>query len=151
LAPDETKPVKIILLLITLPFVSAFAADQHLHRYTFEWGGSNYICVLSNANLADKSIWHEQEANPPLSVRTALQLATRYAANLLPESTNWIARDIILSHISDEVWIYEVQILPTRQDGYYMVTPIPLRVIVLMDGTVAPYKRTKSTPPASPH
>ena len=136
------KPTIFVALLLFLP--SVYATDQPVREYSFDLSGVHYTCSLSYSSAHASPPWRERDPNPPLAVRGAVRAAKEYLEKAFPESVGWVRGDVILSHISGETWVYEVQMSTTRTDGYYS-SSLPIRIVVLMDKTVVPYRPTPST------
>jgi hypothetical protein len=66
-----------------------------------------YDFRLSREQLAQTPIWHDDEPNPPLSVRKAKMVATEYLKHLFADGDKWELVDVTLHPVVDR-WVYEI-------------------------------------------
>jgi len=104
--------------------------------------GKTYVSAVSEAKLLDSPAWADDKPNPPVSARSAMNLARIVldAAIELPEDCEWHqgSLHLMVPPLSDQQrWIWLVYYYGSKKTG---VTPgtgsHKIALIVLMDGTV---------------
>lgn len=116
--------------------------------------GKTYVSAVSEAKLLESPAWDEGESNPPVSARSAMNLAriALEAAIELPEDCEWQQGSLQLmrppmSDRRNERWVWFV-----RFDGVKKTGVLPgshkIQIMVLMNGKVV--KPTVKPPAGEP-
>jgi hypothetical protein len=104
---------------------------------SYNYGGRLYVCYVTESNFFRSPSWQPDKGEPLLSPRRALEIAQKRAALLIPESQRFTPREIALKSALD-TWFYIVELEPENWIGPGIRPPAaPVKVVVLMDGTVA--------------
>ena len=116
--------------------VAAFAVSAEVFmQSTFTVAGTNYLSIVSDADLKKSPAWLKADEHPPLSPRRAMQAAQATVTNLFKGVTPIV--DFVSLHPlgRENKWIYQVQfttIPPGGLDG----DSAPIKLFVLMSGEV---------------
>jgi hypothetical protein len=99
-----------------------------------------YIYItISDAALSRSPAWKPEAANPPVSAREAIRLASGKKPRILPDTKNfkWQLESVRLLSAGDSKWYWVVEYQEHPRPGV-MLDGVPgmCRFVVLMDGTV---------------
>src|SRR5688572_20800619 len=121
----------------TIMISMAFLAAQLETTFTVEYAGKKYEFHISDQDFQKTPAWVPGQENPPLSVRRAIDIATRQIATILPNGKDWRLYEVTLRPVENR-WVYLVQFLePLR--GADSQLSAAFQVVVLMNGQpVAP-------------
>jgi hypothetical protein len=99
-----------------------------------EYGGKKYEFRINDEDLQKTPAWSPGQENPPLSARSAIEIARKQLATLLPNGKDWRLYAVTLRPIEDR-WIYLVEFLePLRGDGGGQQVSSGFQLVVLMNG-----------------
>jgi hypothetical protein len=100
--------------------------------------GRQYQTSVRISDFTNVPVWTRQEANPPISVREALRLATKGLSKTVGDLKGWHRGNISLIEMSKERWVYQVEYRgPSYQNPKYNFTSdSSVIVFVLMNGRV---------------
>jgi hypothetical protein len=103
----------------------------------YRFRGYHYVCGVTESKLFQGPSWQIESAEPPLSPRAAFLIAERHAARLVADSVRFWAREVLLKRFAGG-WFYVVELEP-RPTSLHAGTghSEPIKIAVLMDGTVA--------------
>src|SRR5262250_2682437 len=90
--------------------VVALLAAQGETTFTVEYNSTRYEYHITDQDLQATPAWPANEDNPPLSPRSAIDIASKQLATLLPNGKDWRLFEITLRPI-DNRWIYLIQFL----------------------------------------
>ena len=114
--------------------VMALLAAQGETTFTVEYNSTRYEYHITDQDLQATPAWPAGQDNPPLSARTAIDIATKQLATLLPDGKDWRLYEVTLRPI-EERWVYLVQFLePLRGNGGGQQLSSGFEVVVLMNG-----------------
>ncbi|HEX9046187.1 MAG TPA: hypothetical protein VF988_04110 [Verrucomicrobiae bacterium] len=115
---------------------NATKVSSPLTLIAYETMGKHYYCTVTDLKFFGSPRWAIENSEPPLSPRSALELAKKEAQILEPDTNGFRVIEVSLKQIVN-VWFYVVTlerktpVIPT----YY--SKQPLKIAILMDGTVA--------------
>jgi hypothetical protein len=132
--------------LLLLAFLVTLNACAETLRLGFTNGAEG---LIFSSNLYDESLkttcpWNITNA-PPFAPQEAIKTADRAlesaltGANKISQKRLWKLRNVVLKNIEEDYWVYVVEYYFQSPRRTYV--PTPLRIIVLMDGTVIPLRR----------
>jgi hypothetical protein len=122
------------MILQSLLVIMALLAAQGETTFTVEYNSTRYEYHITDQDLQATPAWPAGEDNPPLSARTAIDIATKQLATLLPDGKDWRLYEVTLRPIADR-WVYLVQFLePLRGNGGGQQLSSGFEVVVLMNG-----------------
>ena len=108
---------------------SARSRDANLYGYLVKtditWGA-----------LRHAPTWNPKKSDPPLSVRRAIQIATTHLQDSPAGSTKWEMGSVLIRSVTEDRWYYEVCFEYRGPNSEQPGTWRPVRIHVLMDGTV---------------
>ena len=98
-----------------------------------------YATIVTSEVLANTPIWSNDDDNPPLSAKRAREIATRKMAVMTKglEHFNWRLTSLSLERIGDG-WFWLVTYTSPPTDT---ARALPIRIVVLMDGSVVEPKK----------
>jgi hypothetical protein len=103
--------------------------------FTVEYNGKKYEFHISEQELQGTPAWPDNQENPPLSARRAIDSASKQLATLLPNGKDWRLYEVTLRQIENR-WVYLVTFLePLRGDGAGQQLSSGFQIVVLMNGT----------------
>jgi hypothetical protein len=132
--------MRAILCIAMFLSIGPFAVSAEiLMQNTFIVAGTNYVSVVSNADLEKSSVWIESDEHPPLSPRRAMRAAQATVTKLFKGVTTIV--DFVSLHPvgRENKWIYQVQFTTIPARGLEGDSA-PIRLFVLMSGEVVPPK-----------
>lgn len=122
------------MFLQSFCLVAALLTAQVETTFTVEYGGKKYEFRISQQDLQKTPVWAPDQDNPPLSARSAIDIAKKEIATLLPNGKDWRLYEVTLRPVDDH-WLYLVQFLePLRTDGGGQPLSNGFQVVVLMNG-----------------
>jgi hypothetical protein len=122
------------MFLQSFCLVATLLAAQVETTFTVEYGGKKYEFRISEQALQNTPVWTPDQDNPPLSARSAIDIAKNEMAALLPNGKDWRLYEVTLRPLDDH-WVYLVQFLePLRPDGGGQQLSNGFQVVVLMNG-----------------
>jgi hypothetical protein len=122
------------MILQSLCLVAALLTVQVETTFTVEYGGKTYEFRIPEQDLQKTPVWSPDQDNPPLSARSAIDIAKKEIATLLPNGKDWRLYEVTLRPVDDH-WVYLVQFLePLRTDGGGQQLSKGFQVVVLMNG-----------------
>ena len=128
------------MLFQTIMISMAFLAAQLETTFTVEYAGKKYEFHVSDQDFQKTPAWAPGQENPPLSVRRAIDIATRQIATILPNGKDWRLYEVTLRPVENR-WVYLVQFLePLR--GADRQLSAGFQVVVLMNGQAVTPKVT---------
>src|SRR5215831_6397878 len=129
------------MILQSLLVIIALLAAQGETTFTVEYNSTRYEYHITDQDLQATPPWPANEDNPPLSPRSAIDIASKQLAALLPDGKDWRLYEVTLRPIEDR-WVYLVQFLePLRPVDQQLSTGF--QIVVLMNGVAV-------TPKVSP-
>jgi hypothetical protein len=104
-----------------------------LMQSIFTVAGTNYVSLVSEADLKTSPAWLETQEQPPLSPRRAMQAAQATVTNLFKDVPTIV--DFVSLHPvgRENKWVYLVQ-FTTMPRGGLDGDSLPIRLVVLMNG-----------------
>ena len=133
----------IILICVFTSFIATAQSDIVFSLTTNFKGVESVFCV-DKALLAKTPKWGENDSCPPLDPKRARAIAVDYA-NQNWEVGDWTTDSISLTPIGKE-WIYVVQLIPPVPSNGFNGMMTPVKIVVLMNGSVAPIKDKDFSP-----
>ena len=122
------------MIVQSLCLVAALLTAQVETTFTVEYGGRTYEFHISEQDLQKAPVWAPDQDNPPLSARSAIDIAKKEIAALLPNGKDWRLFEVTLRPVDDH-WVYLVQFLePLRTDGGGQQLSTGFQIVVLMNG-----------------
>ena len=138
------------IFLLSLMICSCCVASKAQSYATFSsyHNGMRYEFVVTPTSLESSPAWSEDQDNPPLSPRSAREIAYTYLQKLVSNAEKWNKGEIRL-HPMGQKWIYAIEFSappPITIDrlGRYGSSFV---IIVLMNGETV---EAKVTPVKSP-
>jgi len=103
----------------------------------------SYEFNITAADVAHTPIWSAGSDNPPLSARSADNVARRQLQELVPTARDWVRRQVRLVAFGDNLhWIYVVEFEPPPLENVAEFGRDYMRIPVLFDGRVITPKLT---------
>ena len=122
------------MILQSLLVIMALLAAQGETTFTVEYNSTRYEYHITDQELQATPAWPAGQDNPPLSARSAIDIASKELAELLPDGKDWRLYEVTLRPIEDR-WVYLVQFLePLRGNGGGQQLSSGFEVVVLMNG-----------------
>jgi hypothetical protein len=105
--------------------------------YSYVWE-KTYTVTVTQAMLGNTPSWALTHADPPLSARKALWLATKKKDGIVKDSSEfkWELSSASLIPTGHAKWYWVIEFTAKHQAGFFRGRPAFLKLIVLMDGTV---------------
>ena len=92
------------MILQSLLVIMGLLAAQGETTFTVEYNSTRYEYHITDQDLQATPAWQANQDNPPLSARSAIDIASKEIAALLPNGKDWR--------------LYEVTLLPSRIGGF---------------------------------
>ena len=108
-------------------------------------GGNRYYFDLTHDQLEKTPAWHDDDPNPPLSVRQARLVGTEYLKQLFADAEKWTIDEITLHPIGDR-WVYLISFAEPPPPDCRDCMTFPFRVVVTMEGVAVPASVSPWTP-----
>jgi len=121
------------MLVQTIMIFMAFLATQLETTFTVEYAGKKYEFHISDQDFQKTPAWAPGQENPPLSVRRAIDIATRQITTILPNGKDWRLYEVTLRPIENR-WVYLVQFLEPLRGAADRQLSAGFQVVVLMSG-----------------
>ena len=129
-----------ILIYVFASFIATAQSDT-VFRLTTNFKGDEYEFAIDKGLLATTPKWGENDSCPPLDPKRARSIAVNYVRQKW-EDGEWTTDSISLKPIGKE-WIYVVQLTPPVPSNGFNGMMTPVKIVVLMNGSVAPIKGNK--------
>jgi hypothetical protein len=134
--------VQLIAVMIILLWLATSLSAIGYHGWLSDERA--YSVTITNESLANSPTWDTSAQHPPLSARTAIELATARKDALVKDSETykWALQFAALMPGNplmpgnDGKWYWRVDYRPVFQGGFACGHHGNLTVVVLMDGTV---------------
>lgn len=131
---------KILLcLIISLTTALSQAEPKPVATESGAVAGKKYVSMVTDKMLLHQPKWDPLVSPIPLAADAACKKALQFAngkwnfQNVRDELGQWDARTISIARIEKSDWVYVIEIL---QRGPILGIRSPMRLIVLLDGTV---------------
>ena len=112
-------------------------AEEFVYCSYSSYVGRNYETCISKDQLENTPKWVDGAPDPPLSARSAKEIATVQLHEQVKEADAWRVDEIALTLImNDDRWVYIVSFSPPRSESANESLASPFKIVVLMDGTV---------------
>ena len=134
---------RIVILAVILAGLSWSAVGQNAAEFNSYYSGKRYDFRITQERLLASPPWLDSEPDPPLSARSAKEIAGVYLTHLFKNASEWNVSEIAL-HRTGERWVYLVSFDPPPPPGVSEWMSSPFRIVVLMDGTAV--TQAKSSP-----
>ena len=122
------------MILQSLLVIMALLAAQGETTFTVEYNSTRYEYHITDQDLQATPAWPAGQDNPPLSARSAIDIASKELAELLPDGKDWRLYEVTLRPIEDR-WVYLVQFLePLRSNAGGQQLSSGFEIVVLMNG-----------------
>jgi hypothetical protein len=157
---DYAMKSSAIILIFVCTSLIASAQSNFVLRVETNFKGVRYEFVIEKSSLAATPKWAGNAPCPPLSPRRAQSIAIDYACKtwengkrtidttiLTPIGKNereygeWTTDTISLTPIGEDEWIYVVQLTPPIPSSGFNGMMLPVKIVVLMNGSVAPMRK----------
>jgi hypothetical protein len=139
-ANSNMKLLSIIILVFCVLLRTKAEDDYAIRNESMTYSAKSYVLILNRNALLSTPNWKPNDVNPPLSPRTAENIARKYLTELIPNSDGWKPLSITLSEPLEQngkqYWLYEIRYASFRSGEWISGNYPELKVIVLMDGTV---------------
>ena len=109
-------------------------AEQQVPLAAYWFRDHYYVCTKAESQLLAEPRWNPESDEPPLSPRSALVIAEKYARSEVTNSDAFRLEQIVLKEWAGR-WFYVVT-LDARIPVYFPYWE-PIDIPVLMDGTIA--------------
>ncbi len=93
-----------------------------------------YEYLIKKSALEKSPKWNEDEQNPPLSPRSAVNIAENTLKIYIPETSQWKLNQLTLRKVSDS-WVYVVSFIGPHPKGQYDGIVSTFEIPVVFDGT----------------
>ena len=130
------------MLAVMVLSLSGNAFCQYAAAFSSYYSGKRYDFRITHEQLSSTPVWLERKLNPPLSARSAKEIAAVYLSDLFKNASTWTVGQIELHPIADR-WVYLISFDPPPPPGYQEWESAPVKVVVLMDGLAV--KASKSS------
>jgi len=111
-------------------------ADEFVYCSYSSYSGRSYKTCISKDQLEKAPKWVDGAPDPPLSARSAKEIATLQLNEQFKEANAWRVEEIALTLImDDDRWVYIVSFSPPRPESVSESVASPFKIVVLMDGT----------------
>ena len=120
------------LCLILCSFCVVCMAQSNAVFYSYH-EGKRYGFEVTPEQLENSPSWVEDQDNPPLPVRRAIEAASAYLRKLMPNADKWSRRGLRLVPVGGK-WVYIVEFTEPRPKGQAEHLSTPFGVVVLMSG-----------------
>jgi len=125
---------RIVILAVILGGLCWNAVCQNSAEFNSYYSGKRYDFRITQESLLATPPWLDSEPDPPLSARSAREIAAVYLSHLFKNASEWNVREIALHRIGER-WVYLVSFDPPSPPGVNEWMSSPFRIVVLMDGT----------------
>ena len=98
--------------------------------------GRSYETCISKDQLENTPKWVDGAPDPPLSARSAKEIATVQLNKQFKEANAWRVDEIALTLINDDRWVYIISFSQPRPESVNESLASPFKIVVLMNGTV---------------
>lgn len=109
---------------------------------SYEFRGKHYFCSVADSKFFKAPGWKIENSEPPLSPRSALLIAEKEARVLVPDSNSFRPLEVSLREFVN-IWFYVVTLEVNAENKTTYFSKQPLKIAVLMDGTVAERQEVK--------
>lgn len=120
------------LALILCGFSTVCMAQAHATFYGYH-DGKRYGFEVTPEKLEKSPSWGDDEENPPLPVRRAIEAASAYLKKLMPDAEKWRRSGIKLMPLGEK-WVYVVEFTEPPPEGTMEHLSSPFGIVVLMSG-----------------
>jgi len=140
--------IQILIVVALAHWAPALIRADCVYSNSFTFNSVSYAQIVYQEVLEKTPRWKPGAECPPISPGKAEAIAADYADQRL-KAGEWVAKQIALVHeeiIDPGCWFYVVDLRPPGMrvlDGLC----IPIRLVVLMDGTVVPLQPPPKPPP----
>ena len=144
--PEKTMK-QIVMLTVMVASLSGNALCQYVAEFNSYHSGKRYDFQISREQLLSTPPWLDGEPDPPLSARSAKDIATVYLSHLFKNSSEWSVGEIALSPVAER-WVYLISFDPPLPSGCRDCMSMPFKIVVLMDGMAVPATKSRWNPAA---
>jgi hypothetical protein len=134
------RPTLLLALALTLNLGCA-----HVWQRDTNYVGENrYDFTVTTEEMTKSPVWGEQDENPPLSARRAMQIARKRLDELIPDAKDWKFEDLSMYEWKDGHWLdlIEFEDIGPPGETHYNGPSITMRIPVLMNGVAIQPKVT---------
>jgi len=132
----------IVILAVMVAGLSGSALCQYIAEFNSYHSGKRYDFRITRERLLSTPPWLDSEPDPPLSARSAKDIATAYLSHLFKNASEWSVSEIALSPVAER-WVYLISFNPPPPPGCADCMSEPFRVVVLMDGVAVTVAKSR--------
>jgi hypothetical protein len=124
---------QIMMFAVMVASLSGTALCQYAAEFNSYHSGKRYDFRITHERLLSTPPWLDGEPDPPLSARSAKDIAAVYLGHLFKHADEWSVREIALSRVAER-WVYLISFDPPVPPGRAEFTFTVFKIVVLMDG-----------------
>ena len=136
----------IATLVLMVGSLCGSALSQYSAEFSSYYSGNRYDFRLTHEQVANTPAWLEDEPNPPLSPRTAKNVALTYLRTLFDDANTWRVNEIKLVPLTER-WVYVVSFTPPLPRDCRDCLTTPFSIVVTMDGNAITAVVSRWNPP----
>jgi hypothetical protein len=137
---------RIAVLALMVAGLSGSALCQYSAEFSSYYSGKRYDFRITPEQLSSTPAWLDGELNPPLSARSAKDIAAVYLSDLFKNASAWSVGEIVLYPVAER-WVYLISFGPPPPRGCYDCMSTPFKIAVLMDGVAVMATKSRWNPP----
>ena len=138
---------QIVMLAVMIASLSGNALCQYVAEFNSYYSGKRYDFRITRERLLITPPWLDGEPDPPLSARSAKDIAAVYLSDLFKNASAWRAGEIALYPVAER-WVYLISFDPPLPPGCRDCMSTPFKIVVLMDGMAVTATKSRWNPPA---
>ena len=137
---------RIAILTLIVASLCGSGLCQYSAEFSSYYSGNRYDFRITPERLLSTPAWLEGEPNPPLSARSAKDIAAAYLNELFRDASGWRVGEISLFPVADR-WVYLISFDSPRRAGCQDCMSTPFKIVVLMDGIAVTATKSRWNPP----
>ena len=137
---------QIVMLAVMIASLSGNALCQYVAEFNSYYSGKRYDFRITSERLLITPPWLDGEPDPPLSARSAKDIAAVYLSDLFKNASAWRAGEIALYPVAER-WVYLISFDPPLPPGCLDCMSTPFKIVVLMDGMAVTATKSRWNPP----
>jgi hypothetical protein len=131
-----------VMLVVIVASLSGNALCQYVAEFNSYYSGKRYDFRITRERLLSTPPWLDGEPDPPLSARSAKDIAAVYLSHLFKNASEWSVREIALRRVAER-WVYLISFDPPLPPGCSDCLSTPFRIVVLMDGVAVTVAKSR--------
>ena len=137
---------RIATLALIVGSLSGRALCQYAAEFSSYYSGDRYDFRLTHEQVSNTPAWLEDAPNPPLSARSAKDIAVVYLNKLFDDASGWSVVEIGLVPVAER-WVYLISFTAPKRHDCQDCVYTRFRVVVTMDGVAATGTKLHREPP----